>query len=95
MVDGEMEMDFDEVYAPTEEEVAAEEDEEPLMMANAQRWDNFIALIESSARAWPQGAEDTDEYRKARAVEYFNLAAVVACDLLELKATMGTWVCRT
>ena len=49
----EMEMDFDDQYAPTEEEIAQEEKEEPLMLANAARWDRFIALVEASSKPWP------------------------------------------
>ena len=31
-----------------EEEVEAEEKEEPLMMKNDARWDNFLALVRAS-----------------------------------------------
>ena len=51
-----------------------------------------MALVEESGKPWPQGPEDTDEYRKARAVDYFNKAARVANDLIELKPTMLSWV---
>ena len=62
------------------------------MMKNADRWQHFLELIASRARPWPQGAEDTDEYRKARAVDSFNLGSVCANDLLILKPTMKSWV---
>ena len=51
-----------------------EEAEEPLMMSNADCWDRFLALVSASAAPWPQGDADTDDYRKGRAVEYFNLS---------------------
>ena len=54
-------MEQDDEYAPTEEEIEQEEQEEPLMMENVQAWDNFIALITETSRPWPQGAEDTDD----------------------------------
>ena len=68
--DGDQEMELDDEYAPTEADIAQEEKEEPLMMANTTRWDNFFALVHSLHR--PRGADDTDEYRKARAVEVFQ-----------------------
>ena len=74
------------------EDMEREEELEPLMMKNAGRWDNFFALVESISRPWPQGEMDTDEYRKERAVEVFNLGAQCANDLLELKPTMMSWV---
>ena len=43
-------------------------------------------------RPWPQGDADTDHLRKERAVEVFNLGALVANDLLALKPTMLSWV---
>ena len=90
--DDEMEMDEDDEYSPTEEDVEHEEELEPTMMQNAARWDHFFALVESISRPWPQGEEDTDEYRKARAVEVFNLGAQCANDILALKPTILTWV---
>ena len=89
---GEMEMEEDEEYSPTEEDIEREEELEPLMMKNAARWDHFFGLVESISRPWPQGDMDTDEYRKGRAVEVFNLGAQCANDLLELKPTMMSWV---
>ena len=88
----EMEMEEDDAYAPSADDIAEEEKEEPLMMQNADRWDHFFALVEALSRRWPQGEEDTDEYRKARAVEVFNLGAQCANDILALKPTMLTWV---
>lgn len=35
---------------------------------------------------------DTDDYRKGRAVRWFNLANPVALDILELKPTLESWV---
>jgi hypothetical protein len=90
--DDEMEMDDDDEYSPTEEDVEREEELEPIMMQNAARWDHFFALVESISRPWPQGDMDTDEYRKGRAVEVFNLGAQCANDLLELKPTLMSWV---
>ena len=55
-------MEEDEEYGPTDEEIEKEEQEEPLMMQNAQAWDNFVDLVAETARPWPQGADDTDTY---------------------------------
>jgi hypothetical protein len=90
--DGEQEMDDDDEYAPTAEQVMQEEKDEPLMMRDAQRWDNFLALVAASAVEWPQGEADTDAYRKGRAVKHFNIAMVVNNDLHELKPTGISWV---
>ena len=89
---GEQEMEYDDEYAPTEEELEQEEKEEPIMMQNAARWDNFLALVRSIHVPWPQGEADTTAYREGRAVEAFNLAAKVAHDLMELKPTLLSWV---
>ena len=85
-------LDHDDEYATTPEEIAAEEKEEPLMLQNAARWDNFLALVRSIHVPWPQGEADTTAYREGRAVEAFNLAAKVAHDLMELKPTLLSWV---
>ena len=63
-----------------------------MMMQNAQTWDNFIDLMLEISRPWPQGAEDTEDYRKGRAVAYFNKMALVGKDLLRLKPEMLSWV---
>jgi len=90
--EGEQEMDDDDEYEPTAEEVAQEEPEEPVMMQDAARWDRFLALVDTLQAPWPQGDKVTDEYRKSRAVEVFNSASVVCRDLLELKPSLMTWV---
>eukprot|EP00966_Prymnesium_polylepis_P174146 4029447-Prymnesium_polylepis.1 len=59
-------------YMPTEEELAQEEKEEPIMMKNAERWDSFLALVQAIHVPWPQGEADSTEYREGRAVEAFN-----------------------
>ena len=61
-------------------------------MQNAGRWDNFIEYVRASQAPWPQGEADSDDYRKGRADEAFNLHARCANDLLQLKPTMQTWV---
>lgn len=86
-------MDYDPDYAPTAAEVAAEEELLPLMMVNAGRWDNFLAYCRAVGAEWPQGEADTDDYRKGRALEGFNLGNKVAnIDIHELKPSMLTWV---
>ena len=89
---GEQAMEFDSEYAPTASDIEEEEKEEPLMMQNATRWDNFFNLVRASQAPWPQGEVDTDEYRKGRAVEAFNLGALVGNDILALKPEHKTWV---
>ena len=62
------------------------------MMVNAGRWDNFLDYCRAVSAEWPQGEPDTDNYRKGRALEAFNLGNKVAIDIHELKPTMLTWV---
>ena len=89
---GQEEMEYDEEYSPTAEEIAQEKKEEPLMIKNAERWDHFFDLVRGMQAPWTQGDPDTDAYRKSRAVETFNLAWPVCRDLRELKPTGITWV---
>ena len=85
-------MDDDPEYAPTAADVAQEELEEPLMMQNAEAWDNFLDMVRETQRPWPQGAADSDDYRKSRALAHFNCMLKVCNDLLRLKPTMLSWV---
>ena len=91
-IDGEQEMDFDSEYAPTAEDIQAEEQLLPLMMENAQRWDNFLDYVRCCTAEWPQGELDTEEYRQGRALSAFNQGCCCATDLFELKPTLDTWV---
>ena len=68
----EMEIDEDDDYAPTEDEIRQEEEEEPTMMQNADAWDDFLAYVALLQSDWATPDEDTDNYRKKRAVEFFN-----------------------
>eukprot|EP00965_Chrysotila_dentata_P096496 3188764-Pleurochrysis_carterae.AAC.2 len=38
-------MKSDDEFEPTAEEIAAEKEEEPLMMQNAHRWDHFLEYV--------------------------------------------------
>ena len=77
--DGEFELEADDELNVTEEEIAAEEDDEPTMMQNAKYWDDFNALVEEAQKPWAAPDDDTDDYRKKRAVAFFNVANVRAC----------------
>eukprot|EP00965_Chrysotila_dentata_P205210 6182821-Pleurochrysis_carterae.AAC.3 len=52
--EGEIGMDIDEEdeYAPSAEELHEEEQEEPLMMTNADRWDRFLEFVKEIQRPW-------------------------------------------
>ena len=65
-------MDDDDEYMPTEDEILAEEEDEPLMMSNAGAWDNFLEFVRLCQSPWAAEEDDTDLFRKQRAVEYFN-----------------------
>ena len=62
----------------TEDEIAAEDDDEPTMMQNAKYWDDFNALVDEAQKPWATPDDDTDDYRKQRAVAFFNVANVRA-----------------
>ena len=70
--DGVEEMEIDDEYAPTDQDIEVEAQEEPLMMRNAGRWENFIEYVDLYLKPWADEAHDTDTYRKRRAVELFN-----------------------
>ena len=79
----------DDEFAPSEEEIAVEAARTPLISENATFWDDFLQWTRDTETEW---AEDTDEYRKARALKYCNGARRVARALLQLKPTMHSWV---
>ena len=87
---GEEEMDVDnDEFAPTDEEIQAEEDAEPQMMLHADMWDRFLAWVRNAQEPYES---DSDEYRKKRAVEYFNHSMRCSRDLIRLKPTLQSWV---
>ena len=57
---------------PTVEEEALEAAEEPVMMGDACKWDDFLALIDVMQEDWASPEADTTAYREARAVRVFN-----------------------
>ena len=59
---------------------------------NADRWDRFLSWVRDIEQPWADGADDTDEYRRARALQYCNHARGVSRDLYDLKPTMASWV---
>ena len=59
------------------------------MIEHAQAWDNFLEWVRLIQTPW---ASDSDEYRKSRAVSWFNCARRCSRDLYTLKPTMLTWV---
>ena len=73
--------DADLDYIPSVEEVAAETKATPLLMKCAKAWDTFFILADYEARIFN---EDTDEYREARMVSYFNAEVAVKRALNEL-----------
>ena len=73
--DGEIELEMDDELFVTDEQIAAEEEEEPDMMKHAQYWDNFLALVDLCNEPWAAPEDDTDDYRKMRAVKAFNAGA--------------------
>jgi hypothetical protein len=79
----------DDEFAPTAEEVAVMAQREPEAVSNAARWDRFLAWVRNIELPWP---EDSDDYRKLRALQYCNGARAAARDLLDLKPTMQSWV---
>ena len=92
---GELELEEDDelnLGQRTPEELRKEQAEEPDMMQNAERWDNFLALVAESNRPWASPSEDSDAYREGRAVKAFNLGARVANDIYALNPDLVGWV---
>ncbi|KAL1520725.1 hypothetical protein AB1Y20_022293 [Prymnesium parvum] len=87
--DGREAMDADDEFDPTSEELQAEAEAEPEMMSNADKWDHFLALVRLVESKWDR---DDDDYRKLRAVSWFNQMAICYADLMQLKPTMQSWV---
>jgi hypothetical protein len=84
-------MDFDDdEFAPTEEEIAAEERAEPEMMRHSEMWDNYLEWVRTIQAPWDES--DSTHYREGRAVEYFNHSMRCSRDLRELKPTLMSWV---
>ena len=65
---------------PTDEELEAEEEEEPIMQRDAAYWDAFLALVDILQEPWAEPAQDTRAFREARAIKVFN-AGMVLCPL--------------
>ena len=87
---GEEEMDVSgDEFEPTEDEIAAEAARAPLIAVNAARWDRFLTWVNDIEVPW---GEDTDAYRKMRALQYCNGARACSRDLHDLKPTMASWV---
>ena len=84
----EMQVDDDE-FAPTEQEVNDEKAEAPTMMKHAEMWDNFLDWVRFMQEDWES---DSDDYRKGRAVQWFNFSMQCSRDLLELKPTLQSIV---
>ena len=59
------------------------------MMAHADMWDRFLEWVRFMQEDWES---DTDEYRKGKAVKWFNFATACSRDLKELKPTLQSWV---
>lgn len=87
---GEEEMDLsDDEFDATEEEIEKEVDAPSLLRSNATRWDTFMEWVRDIEAPWE---EDSDEYRKRRALSYCNHARRCARDFMELKPTLMSWV---
>jgi hypothetical protein len=87
--DGEEEMDVGGEFAPTEDEVAVEEQQESLLTTTSRDWDHFLNWTRDIETPW---TDDSDQYRRQRALSYVNLARHCARSLHRLKPTMLSWV---
>ena len=72
-----MELGDDEELDPTEEELEAETQEEPVMMRDAAYWDDFLELIDIIQEPWASPDGDTDAYRRGRALRAFNAGTLI------------------
>ena len=62
------------------------------MMNDAEKWDDFLALIDILQEKWASEADDTQAYREARAVRVFNAGTSTTIDVLPYCST--TIICR-
>ena len=74
--------DIDAAWEADDDEVAAEVAREPLMMQDAQDFENFHILAVFAMRPFDPERGDTDNYRQERAFEYFEAALPVVKALL-------------
>eukprot|EP00965_Chrysotila_dentata_P182645 6031189-Pleurochrysis_carterae.AAC.1 len=58
---------------------------------HAAMWDRFLEFVRCTQTQWAPPEQGTDSYRKARALEYFNLANAVAHDLHKLNPGLSGW----
>ena len=85
---GEEDMDVSgDEFEPIADEIAVRV---PLIGLNADRWDRFLSWVRGVELPWAD--DDTDEYRRSRALTYCNGARAFALDLYDLKPTMNSWV---
>ena len=86
---GEEMMNVSGAFAPSDDEVAEEEEQPSLLVETATYWDHFLDWVRDIETTW---TDDSDDYRKQRALQYCNGARSVSRDLLKLKPTMQSWV---
>ena len=73
--DGDVEIDSDSECSVDSEDIAAEEGGSAAdMLEHATYWDHFLAYIDAKTAPWAEGDDDSDDYRKKRSFEQFNLA---------------------
>ena len=78
--DGEEEMDLSgDEFEPTADEVTTEKAQAPLSVDVGAMWDRFLGWVRDIELPWEP--EDSDEYRKARALSFCNSARACSRDL--------------
>tara|TARA_B110000046_G_scaffold183516_1_gene219765 strand:+ start:741 stop:1991 length:1251 start_codon:yes stop_codon:yes gene_type:complete len=77
------------MFAPSDDEIEAESDRPALIMETSDYWDNFLSWVKEIEHPW---LEDSDAYRRNRALLYCNAARCCSRDLHILKPTMQSWV---
>ena len=77
------------MFAPSDDEVEEERERPSLLQETAGYWDNFLNWVADIETPW---LEDSDAYRRKRALQYCNGARRCSRDLHTLKPTMQSWV---
>jgi hypothetical protein len=88
--DGEFELQESDELQVTADDLEEELAEEPQMMQHAEMWDRYLAYVETTQQAWAKPSMDTDEYRKERALIYYNQGVLVPAYLALLTTSIST-----
>ena len=75
-------LDYDSECSVDSTDIAAEQaGGAAMMLQHATYWDDFLEYMDANHAPWAEGDDDTDDYRKGRAVEQFNNGCLTPSNL--------------